>query len=259
MFDTHCHLNFDAFEADRNAVISSANALGVTRILIPAVDLATSQEAIALATQHTGIYSAVGVHPNSTTGFSAETVDTLRTLAKTPKVVAIGEIGLDYYWQDSPHAVQASAFDQQLALATELELPVIIHDRDAHADVIRHLEAWSQTLPESLKGRAGVLHSCSAPLDIVERALAIGFYIGFTGPITFKKADDLRRVASAIPLERLLVETDAPFLTPEPYRGKRNSPAYIPHIVDRLAVVKGISTPQLAHITTENALRLFAI
>lgn len=259
MVDTHCHLNFDSYNEDRAAVIESAKKAGVTRIIIPAVDMETCEEAIALAEQHEGIYAAVGVHPNSTADFDANMIERLRAWSKAKRVISIGEIGLDYYWDKSPKAKQFEAFEAQLALATELQLPVIIHNREADADVMAILENWVKSVPENMQARLGVLHSFSSSLAIAEKALDLGFYLGFTGPITFKKADDLRSVAQRVPLNRLLVETDAPFLTPEPYRGKRNSPAYIPYIVDRIAALHGISSAELASITTENALRLFAL
>lgn len=259
MIDTHCHLNFDSYNDDRESVIERAAKAGVSRIIIPAVDMETCEEAIALAAKHEGIYAAVGVHPNSTADFNASMIEHLRLWSKAKRVISIGEIGLDYYWDKSPKAKQFEAFEAQLALATELQLPVIIHNREADADVIAILENWVKSVPESMKSRLGVLHSFSAPLAIAEKALDLGFYLGFTGPITFKKADDLRHVAARVPLNRLLVETDAPFLTPEPYRGKRNSPEYIPYIVDRIAALHQISSEELAKITTENAVRLFAL
>src|SRR5690606_5862183 len=154
---------------------------------------------------------------------------------------------------------QLSAFEAQLSLAAELNLPVIIHNREASEDVIRILEQWSTGLPPTLAEHPGVLHSFSASPDIAERALAAGFYLGFTGPITFEKADELRAVARQAPLERILVETDGPFLTPVPHRGKRNEPAYIPYIVDRLAALKQLPTEEMSRITTENAVRLFRL
>lgn len=258
MIDTHCHLNFDAFDANRDIIIDSAAKVGVTRIIIPAVDVETTQQALDLSQQYEGIFAAVGVHPNSTADFSDDTLAHIEKQSQQPKVIAIGEIGLDYHWDKSPKAKQISSFEAQLELATKRELPVIIHNRDASEDVIRILEQWVKDLPEALKDRAGVLHSFSAPQEIAERALAIGFYLGFTGPITFKKAEDLRNIARSVPLDKILVETDAPFLTPEPFRGKRpNKPEYIPHIVDRLAGLKTITTDEMASITTENAIRLF--
>jgi TatD DNase family protein len=257
LIDTHCHLNFDSYDEDREAVIERASSANVKQIIIPATDLATTREAIELSTQYDRIFASVGVHPNSTANFKHEDVETLETLANNPKVVAVGEIGLDYYWDKSPKEAQARALESQLQLATTLELPVIIHNRDASDDVMSILENWANALPESLQDHPGVLHSFSAPPDIAKRALNAGFYLGFTGPITFKNADELRRIAATVPIDRILVETDGPFLTPTPYRGKRNEPAYIPHIVDRLAALRQISVEEMGKATTENAIRLF--
>jgi TatD DNase family protein len=258
MIDTHCHLNFDAFDNIRDTIIDSAAQVGVTRIIIPAVDVESTPSAIELTQQYEGIFAAVGVHPNSTADFSEDTIAQLEQQAQQPKIIAVGEIGLDYYWDKSPKDKQRAAFEAQLELTTKLELPVIIHNRDASEDVMAVLEQWAKNLPDALKERPGVLHSFSAPPEIAERALAIGFYLGFTGPVTFKKAEDLRKIARTVPMDKMLVETDAPFLTPEPFRGKfPNKPEYIPHIVDRLAALKNISTDDMARITTENAVRLF--
>jgi TatD DNase family protein len=259
MIDTHCHLNFEGFDEDRPAVLERAAAVGVTRIIIPSVDLPTIGDILALARTTDGIYAAVGVHPNSTAAFATEDIDTLTEAARQPKVVAIGEIGLDYYWDKSPKATQARAFEAQLELAARLELPVIVHNREASDDVLPILETWVKTLPASLRERPGVLHSFSAPAAIAERALAAGFYLGFTGPITYKNADDLRRIAASTPLDRILVETDAPFLTPTPHRGKRNDPTYIPLIVERLATLHQILFAAMAAATTENTERLFRL
>ena len=257
MIDTHCHLNFEAYDTDRAAVIQRALNAGVRRVINPGTDLTSSQAAINLAGEYAGIYAAVGFHPNSTQDFTS--VESIRELADHNCVVAIGEIGLDYYWDKSPKEQQFAAFEAQLALAAEAELPVIIHNREASDDVMRILENWVSTLPQTLHDRPGVLHSFSAPPEIAARALAIGFYLGFTGPITFKKADELRAIARETPLDRILVETDGPFLTPMPHRGKRNEPAYIPYIVDRLASLKQRSADELGRITTANAERLFQL
>ncbi len=260
LVDTHCHLNFDQYAADRQQVIDRAGVAGVNRIIIPAVDPQSAREAIALAQAHPQIYAAVGVHPNSTADFTADTLAEITQLqASGSKIVAIGEIGLDYYWDKSPKAQQKSAFEAQLDLARRLELPVIIHNREASEDVIAILEDWAATLPASLKDRPGVLHSFSAPAEIAQRALAINFYLGFTGPITYKNADNLRRIAATVPLDRILLETDGPFLTPLPHRGKRNEPAYIPLIADRLAGLKQLLPEELGSATTENATRLFQL
>ena len=259
MIDTHCHLDFEAFDDDRDAVVERAEAAGVTRIINPAVDLAACEAALRLADRHVGVYAAVGVHPTSTASFSPEHLTAVEGYARHAKVVAIGEIGLDYYWDKSPKEVQKSAFEAQLALAARLNLPVIIHNRDASEDVITILEQWAAALPQPLRERPGVLHSFSGDMAMAERALQAGFYLGFTGPITFKNADETRRIAAAVPLDRLLVETDAPFLTPVPYRGKRNEPAYIPYMVERLAALKLVSVEEMAALTTQNAERLFQL
>ena len=258
LIDTHCHLNFDSYEPDRADVIARAASAGVTRIIIPAVDLATTRESLALAEQYPGkIFATSGVHPNSTTDFDAAVLAEIEALAQKPHMVAIGEIGLDYYRDRSPKAKQFAAFEAQLELATRLTLPIIIHNREASEDIVSVLETWVKTLTGTMRERPGVMHSFSAPLDIAEKVLAMGFYLGFTGPVTFGKADDLRREVSATPLDRILVETDGPFLTPHPYRGKRNEPAYIPLIAERIASIKQLSLDEIAAATTANAVRLF--
>lgn len=259
MIDTHCHINFEAYDEDRPQVIERAALAGVTLIINPGVDVESSREGVALAAQYEGIYAAVGLHPNSTADWDESQLDIFAALAGESKVVAIGEIGLDYYWDKSPKEKQFAAFEAQLALASRLELPVIIHNREASEGVIAILEKWAADLPDSLKNRPGVLHSFSAPAAIAQRALDAGFYLGFTGPITYKNADDLRRIATNVPLDRIVVETDGPFLTPMPYRGKRNEPAYIPYMVERLAALKQISDEEMARATTENAERLFKL
>ncbi len=259
LIDTHCHLNFRAYDDDRAAVLQRAAAAGVHRMIVPAVDLESCRQALDLAKSHRGIFAAVGIHPNSADNFNAAAAARLREWTARRKTVAIGEIGLDYYWNKSPKHIQRQAFEQQLELAGELELPVIIHNRDANEDVLAVLEAWAPSLPDSLRNRPGALHSFSAPSKIAERALSLGFYLGFTGPITFKKADDLRATAKTLPRERLLIETDSPFLTPHPWRGKRNEPARVRYVNQKLAELQGIPAAEMAKHTTANAERLFAL
>jgi TatD DNase family protein len=259
VIDTHCHIDFDGYDADRDAVIQRAADAGVTTIVNPAVDVASSEAIGTLAQLYPGLYAAVGVHPNSTADLPDGWLESLRALGHRPKVVAVGEIGLDYYRDYSPKTAQQPAFEAQLALAAELALPVIIHNRDAHDDIMPILERWAASLPPEQAERPGVLHSFSAPPSIAERALAAGFYIGFTGPLTFKNANELRRIAATVPLDRLVVETDGPYLTPTPHRGKRNEPAYIPLIVERLASLHRITPDEMAQATTRNARRLFAL
>lgn len=256
--DTHCHLNFSAYDEDRQQALQRAHDAGVTRIVIPAVDLKSIEEALQLATPENGIFVAAGIHPTSTANFTIEVLKTVRELANDARIVAIGEIGLDYYWDESPKSKQIEAFEAQLAVASDMDLPVIIHNRDSTDDVLRILEKWASQLKTPLRDRPGVMHSFSGDLPAAERAVAAGFYLGITGPVTFKKkVDELQRIVQHIPIDRLLVETDGPYLTPEPYRGRRNEPAYIPYIVRKIAELRGIDETEAAHVTTENANRLF--
>ena len=259
MIDSHCHLNFDRFDEDRAQVLDRATRAGVTAIINPAVDLNSCEEALALARRWPQVYAAVGVHPNSCGDFGPEFLRALRALSTRPGVVAIGEIGLDYYRERCPLAQQQRALRQQLQLAAECALPVIIHNREASADLMPILESHAWTLPPEQSEHIGVLHSFSASAEVAGQALALGFYLGFTGPLTFRKAEELRSVAREVPLERLLVETDAPFLSPEPFRGRRNEPARLPHIVEQLAVLHDASPEAMARITSENARRLFRL
>lgn len=226
---------------------------GVDRIIVPAIDLSNVRAVLALAERFDGVFAAVGVHPNSAAGWQDDWLEEIRSFARHRKVVAIGEIGLDYYWDKTPPAIQRRALSVQLALAAELALPVIIHNREAGADVIEHLAA------SALAGsqRPGVLHSFSGDWGLAEAALEMGFYLGFTGPLTYKKADQLREIAARVPLERILIETDAPYLTPQPFRGRRNEPGYVRLVAERLAELRGLSLEEIARITTANAERLF--
>jgi len=259
LVDTHCHLNFSRYDRDREEVLQRARAAGVKRVIVPAIDLESCRQALEMASSSKGIFAAVGIHPNSSGDFEDSALDALRAFAGDSKAVAVGEIGLDYYWEKSPKAQQWRAFEAQLDLAAELELPAIIHNRDGCADLLRILEDWAPAAPASLRGRLGVLHSFSASFAIAERALALGFFLGFTGPITFKKADELRAVARRVPVERLLVETDGPFLAPQQRRGKRNEPAYVRFVNSRLAELHGLPAEEMARQTTLNAERLFAL
>ena len=253
LIDTHCHLDFERFNEDRDAVIERALQSGVQRIIVPGIDLLNCTAVLKLAEKYDNVYAAVGVHPNSTTNWQDDWIDELRHLASHAKVVAIGEIGLDNYWDKSPQTTQRWALRPQLKLAAELNLPVIVHNREANEDIIRVLAES----PLAGQEGAGVLHSFSGDWGTAQAALQMGFYIGFTGPLTFKKASDLRQIADKVPGDRILIETDAPFLTPEPYRGRRNEPAYVAHVAAQLAEIKGVTTAVVAQQTTKNALRLF--
>ena len=259
LIDTHCHLNFHSYEDDRAAVLQRANEAGVSRIIVPAIDRDSCHQVLHLAESYEGTYAAVGIHPNSSLEFDESVTETMREMTNRLAVVAIGEIGLDYHWDKSPKRTQHGALERQLELAAQTKLPVIIHNRDAGPDLMAILDSWAPTVPASLAGRLGVLHSFSATYEIAQRALDLGFYIGFTGPITFKKADALRDIARRIPLNRLLIETDGPFLAPQKRRGKRNEPAYLAYINEKLAELHAVSADEMAWRTTANAERLFAL
>ena len=278
LIDSHAHLNFPQFDADRDAVIERAREAGLVAILNIGTDLASSRAAVALAEQYDFIYAAVGVHPHDARTVTPDVLAELRTLARHPKVVAVGEIGLDYYRDLSPRPVQRRAFADQLGLAAELALPVVIHSREAHDDVLAALREWGALPPGGgteggattrvrpylspgggIEGGIGVLHSYSAGPERLEEVLGLGFSIGISGPVTFPKANRLRAVAAAVPLERLLVETDCPYLTPKPYRGRRNEPAYVRYVVEAVARARGMPAEAVAQATADNTRHLFGI
>ena len=248
--DTHCHLDLEQFDRDREEVLERARQAGVGRILVPATDLASSRRVIALAERYPEVRAAVGVYPNEAADFSAETLAELRDLAQHPKVDAIGEIGIDLYWKAVPLDTQQQAFRAQLELAAEVKRPVIIHDREAHTEVMATLRAAAPP--------AGtVLHSFSGDAEMAQEAAAAGWYLGVDGPLTYKKNDALRAIFAAAPLDRILIETDAPYLTPQPRRGSRNEPAFVAFVAERLAEVRQDTLEQIALATTANAARLF--
>lgn len=258
--DTHCHLDFHAFEADRPEVLERARQAGVERILIPGIDLAGSRAALALVEQDERLFLAAGVHPNSALTWQADSAETLRSLAAHPRVAALGEIGLDYYRDHAPRPVQRQVFVEQLRLAAELGLPVVIHNRQATEDLLAILADWHAGLVAGgspLAGRPGVLHSYGEALEPARQALAMNFFIGITGPVTFKNAPELQGVVRELPLEALLIETDAPFLTPHPHRGRRNEPAYVAWVAQKIAQLQNRPLEAVARQTTHNAARLF--
>ncbi|MCI0518924.1 MAG: TatD family hydrolase [Chloroflexi bacterium] len=260
LVDTHCHLDFNTFDEDRGAMLARARQAGVVRMLNPGIDLASSQAAIRLAEEHEAVYAACGVHPNDGQRWKSDTKNQLRTLARHPKVRAIGEIGLDYYRDRTPREMQKHIFQEQLDLASEIGLPVVIHCRQAVEDVLAMLAAWRAGLVAAgspLADRPGVLHSFSEDGASAHRAVEMGFFIGFTGPLTFQKAQELREVAASLPLERILVETDAPFLTPHPHRGKRNEPAHVRWVAEKVAELHRITAEKAAEQIYLNSCQLF--
>lgn len=259
--DTHCHLNFDTFDSDRSEVLERAWESGLQRILNPGVDLETSRSALKIAESHSPVYAAVGVHPEEASAWDEAALAELRSLARHSKVVALGEIGLDYYRDYAPQALQKKAFQAQLELAGEAGLPVIVHSRQAMEDLLSILRDWCSRLRDSsnpLAERPGVLHSFEGTLEAAQEAMRLNFYIGVSGPVTFKNAPDRQAMIAALPLERLLIETDAPFLSPHPLRGRRNEPANVRFIAEKIADLHHQSISSVAQITTENAAKLFA-
>jgi TatD DNase family protein len=260
LVDTHCHLDFNAFNEDRQAVIDRARQAGLARMLIPGVDLASCRAALAIAETYPEVFAAVGVHPTSLSTWDEGTLNELRLLAAHPKVVAIGEIGLDYHWDASPREEQQKTLRVQIELASELGLPVILHCREAFDDSLPLMHSWQAALREAgnpLADRPGVFHSFSGDLSLARQAVEAGFLIGITGPVTFRNAPELQTVVKEAPLSALLVETDAPFLAPQPRRGKRNEPAFVRYVAEKIAAIRGLPVQAIAQITTANANRLF--
>ena len=255
--DTHCHLTLDSFDDDRPSVLDRARAAGVDRILVPGINAASSQAAAELAANEAMIYAAVGIHPHDSSSWSDTEKKRLVQLAGSSKVVAIGEIGLDYYRDYAPRDVQQDAFSEQLELAADLELPVVVHQRESMADVLRILQAWVQRLPLGLSSRCGVLHAFSGSAEDARAATELGFYIGLGGPVTFKNARLLKEVTTQLDLDRIILETDSPYLSPHPMRGKRNEPANVALVAEAIAELKGISVPAVRQTTSNNADRLF--
>jgi TatD DNase family protein len=248
--DTHAHIHTPQFDVDRADVFQRALAAGVEWIIEIGYDLESSHRAIALAEQHPHIQAVVGIQPNHAEGLPADWLDQVAQLATHPKVVAIGEIGFDHYWKKASAEQQELVFRAQLGLARSVGLPVVIHTREAHADTLRVLQDVARDQP-------GVMHSFSGDWAFAEQCLEIGFYLSFSGPVTFPKAHELHEVARRVPLDRMLSETDSPYLAPQPVRGKRNEPAYVRHVVAQLAALRGTVEEEIAAVIWENAKRIF--
>lgn len=258
--DTHCHLDFDWFDNDREQVINRAREVGLTRLLNPGITLDSSKKAITLANKFPEVYAAVGVHPNDGLTWHDRSLPQLRELISHPKVVAIGEIGLDYYRDLTPKDVQKRIFIEQLNLATEQNLPVVIHCREAMEDMINILTEWKSSFSadgNQLSKFSGVLHSFSGGLADAKKILDLNFLIGITGPVTFGKSLDLQDLVIRLPLNSILIETDAPFLTPHPYRGKRNEPSRVKLVAEKVAELHQEVYNTVTKITAANAASLF--
>jgi len=252
LFDSHAHIDDEKFDIDREEVIQRAIDNGVTGIINVGASMESSARSIALAEEYEGIYAAVGIHPHDAKDALDTDYEQLVRWTALEKVVAIGEIGLDYYYDFSPREVQRSVFIHQLDVARQTNMPFIIHDRDAHGDLL-------EILKKEAKGLKGVLHCFSGSLEMANEVIRMGLYVSIAGPVTFKNAAKLPEIVTKVPLEYLLVETDSPYLTPQPYRGKRNEPAYVKLVAEQVANLRGIEMDVLAKATSENVKKLFGI
>lgn len=249
--DSHAHIQLSQFNRDRDAVLKRASEAAVSNILVIGFDMETSLGAVALAEEHSHIYATVGMHPHDAKDLTSDILKTFRELAEHPKVIALGEMGLDYYRNLSPRPVQKEAFEQQLDLAEEMRMPIVIHNRDAYMDILPILEAR--------QGRIrGVLHCFTGDVELMQRSLAIGFYIGIGGIVTYPNAKDVQAVAREVPGDRLLIETDCPWLTPQFRRGKRNEPANVCAVAEKIAELRDTSIETIGKTTTKNFQKLFA-
>ncbi len=249
--DSHAHLDDERFDEDREELINSLQENGIEAVLNPGADLKTSRAAVALADKYPFIYAAVGCHPHDSKFMDDDTMNIFRELAKNKKVLGIGEIGLDYYYDNSDRETQKIWFREQIRLAKELDLPYIVHDRDAHEDIIRIMKE------EHHSGTRGILHCYSGSVEMAREFMKLGFYISLGGPVTFKKAKTPKMVAKEVPMEKLLIETDCPYLAPEPFRGKRNEPKLVKYVAEEIAGIREVTASEIAEKTKENFKRLF--
>lgn len=253
LFDTHCHLYDTAYNADRPAVLERARVAGIGRMLCPATDRQSSEACVELARHYDGIYAAVGIHPQEAGRVQPGDIEAIRRMAEQePSVVAIGEVGLDYHYDTPARDTQKEIFIEMIGLARDLDLPIDIHDREAHGDTMEILRRYG-------KGLRGVFHCYSGSMEMTTELIRMGFYFGFTGTVVFPNSKRAKQVASRIPMERLLIETDSPYLTPPPYRGRRNEPAYVRYVAEEIARLRGLDVEYVISQTTANGLQVFGI
>lgn len=252
LFDTHAHLDDRAFDDDREALISGLAERGTALVMNPGCSLASSKNAVKLANTYNFVYAAVGSHPDAADEVNEDVLEAYRSMVReNPKVKAIGEIGIDYHYEDIPRALQLKAFRMQMALARELNLPVIIHEREAHEDGMAVVKEFPEV--------TGVFHCYSGSAEMARQLVNLGWYIGFTGVITFKNARRAIETAQSIPLERIVLETDCPYMAPVPHRGKRNDPGYLVYMAEKLAEIRNLPVEEIHRVTMENGKRLYRI
>ncbi len=251
LFDTHAHLNDEAFDKDREQLLAGLGEKGVGAVMNAGCSLESSRQVVAMAEQYPWLYAAVGSHPDAADEVNEAVLEEYRKLCKHDKVKAIGEIGLDYHYEDIPRDIQKQAFRLQLELAKEVDLPVIVHEREAHED--------GMSMVREFPNVTGVFHCYSGSGEMARQLVDLGWSSGFIGVLTYKNARKAVETAASIPLERIVLETDCPYMAPEPFRGRRNDPSYLPYMAEKLAEIRGISPQEVAHVTTENAKRLYRI
>lgn len=251
LFDTHAHLDDRAFDGDREALIAQLPSRGIGLVMNPGCSLVSSRNALKLAQTYSFFYAAVGSHPDAAAEVNDEVLQEYRLLAQGPKVKAIGEIGLDYHYEDIPRSIQQRAFCSQMELARELDLPVIVHEREAHEDGMAILRQFPEV--------TGVFHCYSGSAEMARQLVERGWYVGFTGVLTFKNARKAVETAATLPLERIVLETDSPYMAPEPHRGRRNDPSFLPFMAQKLALLRGLSLEEVEKITFANGKRLYRI
>lgn len=252
LFDTHAHYNDEKFEKDREEIIKQTYKQGITKFICAGYNLESSRKAIDMASKHEFIYSICGISPNDLEDYEEQNIQEIKELAKNKKNVAIGEIGLDYYWNKENKEQQKQAFIKQINLANDLGLPIVIHSRDAVQDTI-------DVLKQNPVNKKGIFHCTQLNKYLVEEGLKLGFYISFAGPITFKNSKNAEEIVSLVPMEKILIETDSPYLSPEPLRGTRNDCRNVKYIAEKIAAIKGLSVEEIAKITYQNAKKIFQI
>lgn len=252
LFDTHAHYDAEQFDRDRDAVLAALPSRDVSLVVNPGCDIPSSRMAVKLAHDWPFLYAAVGYHPENCGSFAPAELDILRDLAMDPRVVAVGEIGLDYYWEENPpREFQQRVFREQLDLARELDMPVIVHDREAHGDCLSIVKEFPQV--------RGVFHCFSGSAEMARELVGLGWMVSFTGVLTYKNARKAVESARAVPLERIMIETDSPYMAPVPHRGERNDSGLVRHVCEKLAEIKGISFEECARVTMENGMRFYGI
>lgn len=252
-FDTHAHLNAEQYNDDLREVIDRALAEGVSRMVVVGFDRPTIEKAMELVEEYDFIYASIGWHPVDAIDMTDEDLQWIEELSSHPKVVALGEMGLDYYWDKSPKEIQKEVFRKQIQLAKKVKLPIVIHNRDATADIVEILKE------EGAEQVGGIMHCFSGSPETAQECVKMNFYISLGGPVTFKNAKKPKEVAEVIPLEKLLIETDCPYLAPHPFRGKRNEPSYVKLVAEQIAEIKNVPVEEVARITTENAKKIFGM